>query len=536
MQEFMCKVARGHLTDYLEAVGMLFLIAGVIYAAMGASCYEPVITSTITSWESGRQSTSRPDFMVTLRANDRYARPGERATRDLGGVGDPGTTQVSYRWTPPWGATNVSFGPGSEPEPGGPPYVWLNRDPSQEIHIEYDQPSLPAGESTMLATDTALAEWDGHSSATSYTTLISNERHQQAALPAPAVPPARDHPSDVADLWKVDLWIDPKDVTMTTSMCQDWFSLLQSDDAFLAMRVPVSPTTAITEGYPLPIVSGGPYSNTMQLFSYDPFGPVITTPVELRPERHTFLESSLPAAPGEHWMALGLVSETVTCPGDLSPDRWAFKMQGYLDLTHQPNNCEGCVLPLYYCYEGQEAPLVLAAARSALGGDVVAYPGWGITCLGPQAGPLTEDSEWGLGGGAPVWVTPTQSITVQHYLHVDVGSGPMTFTLDHASTLGVGWNFYDGDWGGPDPGTPLALPVVVADGEWRPFWMVSDPVPTDTAAGTHSLVVTATSTAAPFDSFWAADSIWVGGWVPPGSISLTPWLYLPLVMRTYGPG
>lgn len=388
----------------------------------------------------------------------------------------------------------------------------------------------------MLATDTALAEWDGQSSATSYTALITNEKSRLAPAPPPAVVPARDHPSDVADLWKVGQWIDPRGVTMTTAMCQDWFALLQSDDAFLALRAPVSPTADL-EGYPLPVVFGDPYSNTLQLISYDTFPPVpvITVPVELRPERHTFLESKLPSAPGEHWVALGLVSETVTCPGSaLAAGDWEFKAQGTLDLTHQPHNCEGCVLPFYYCYEGQEAPLLSTALRGALGGDVTSYQGWGITCIGPYAAPLLHDSEWSFGGASSAWVTPTQTITLGHYIHLNITSVPMTFTLDYTSSLDVEWSIYGGDWSGPDLGDPITPPIPVTPGDYKYFWMISDAVPTDTVAGAHSLVVTVTSVVSPTDSLWAADAIWVGKWVaPPPGPGGDYRLYLPLVLKSY---
>jgi hypothetical protein len=529
------KAYRGQMGAYAQVLAVLLLLAAGFYAALfttGAACYDPILTNHITSWDSQRRANWSPDFRVRLQANARQARPGERATRTLGGEGDPLTTKVSYSWSPPWGATNLSYDPA--PDDPGPPPVWLDRAPTQQINISYDQPSLPAGETTMLATDTALAEWDGYSSGTSFTTLITNEPSQPNVPPSLAATSARTNAAATAELWEVSRWVDQPGITMTTDLCQDWFTLLQDDDAFLALRAPVSPTAALTESYPLPIVFGGEYSNTLQLLSYSPFGPVITVPVELRPERHTFLETELPSAPGEHWMALGLISDTVTCPGyDLAADGWSFLVQGYLDMTHQPDNCEGCVLLTYYCYEGQEAPLVKAASR-VLGAsaDVTSYQGWGITCVGPQAAPLLHEHAWHLGGASSAWVTPTMTITFHHHIELDPSSDPMTFTLDYTDTLGVGWSIYGGDWAGPDTGDPITPAVAVPSGGWQHLWMISDPVPGDTAAGAYTLVITATSVVSPTDSLWAVDAIWVGDWVAPPTTGYDRYVYLPLVVRS----
>jgi len=91
MDQFIRKTIRGPVGPYLEALGMLLLIVAVFYAALlTTGCYEPVVTSTITSWESQRRSSQRPDFRVRLEANARQAAPGAPATRTLGGDRGPG--------------------------------------------------------------------------------------------------------------------------------------------------------------------------------------------------------------------------------------------------------------------------------------------------------------------------------------------------------------------------------------------------------------------------------------------------------------
>jgi hypothetical protein len=236
-------------------------------------------------------------------------------------------------------------------------------------------------------------------------------------------------------------------------------------------------------------------------------------------------------------MALGPVSDTVTCPGyELAADRWSFKWQNYLDMTHQPENCEGCMLPIYYCYEGQKAPSALAAVHSMLvaGANATSYQGWNITCVGPQAVPLRHEPTWELGGAASVWVTPTLPITIHHYILLDFESDPMTFTFDYTDTLGVEWSIYGGDWSEPDLDTPVTLPITATGENPQHLWMISEPVPTDAAAGAHTLTITATSITSPADSLWTTDTIWVGDWVaPPPLPEYSFYIHLPLVLKSY---
>ncbi len=548
MFEFIRRALRGEAGAYIQALVVSLLLAGLVYTVVfntGCSDEEEEPVPIRTCPETDRLSRTRSDFQVRLQANAPQARPGERATRTLKGQGDPGTSKVTYSWTPPAGATNLSFNPA--PDVDGPPALWLDLSPDKEINISYNQPSLPPGERASLAIDVAVAEWDGQSSITSFTTLITNESLRVTAPRSRATLAPRS-PAAEAELWEIRQWTDQGGITLTTDLCRDWFDLLQSDDTFLALRAPVSPTTNITEGYPLPIVFGGSYSNTLQLFDYDTFSPVISAPVEVRPERFGFLENSLPSAPGEHWLALGLTSEPIICPAglEIGPDRWGFKAIGYLDLAHQVDSCQGCVLPVYYCYEGQEAPsipgtkggTVAAAVAQVLARTlgVTSYQGEGITCFGPQAVPLKDDApQWQLGGATAVWVTPTQTITLYHSIHLDYNTDPMTFTLDHAGTLGVEWHLYDGDSIDPDLDAPLTLPITATREEPRYLWFISEPIPGQTASGAHTFFITATSTMAPYESLWTSDQVWVGGWVIP-PLEPSPGhryrVYLPLVIKS----
>ncbi|MBM3134277.1 MAG: hypothetical protein FJZ89_03115 [Chloroflexi bacterium] len=351
--------------------------------------------------------------------------------------------------------------------------------------------------------------------------------------------PARGYAEATIELWQAGMTIAPEGITLTTSLCEEWRTFAQSDDFFLAVRVPVSPTVSITESQPLPLISGGTYSNTMQLVG--PSVRVITTPLELRPERLTFLANELPAAPGETWMAMGPVSDTTTYPAglELPPNRWALQTRFYLDLTHQPNNCVGCTLPLYYCYEGQDPPSpFFTDLYRALDRHITpyqgSYQGLGITCLGPHPLHLLDWAIplWELGEASLAMITPTQVISFPHYLG-NWTDQPMTVTLAYTVPLPVAWGLYE-DAGGTTPITP-PIPLPMYRG--KEFWLISEPVPTTTVDGPYTLIITATDVTSPTNSRWTSDLIWVGDWVAPplppsGTATPTP---TPLATATATP-
>jgi hypothetical protein len=547
MIAFFRKLLRGQSGPYLQALTILLVLAAVVYYIVittGASCYEPY-PQQITSPQSRQSQGQRTDAQARLQANAQQARPGERATRILSCNGDPGTTQVSYRWTPPYGATNISYNP--QPDDAGPPPIWLDRDPSEQINISYNQPPLPLGESTMLATDTATMEWDGHSSATSYTTLVTNEPSQAFNIPPEptshkALPSDQVSETDQIDLWEVGEWVDPRGITMTQSVCQDWVDFFESEDTFIAFRAPVSPTLAVTESYPLPIVQGSEFSNTMKLIGYGfPQTRVFTAPLTLQPERFQFLENALPSAEGEHWMALSMAPGYADCPPGLNlpADGWSFLGLGLLDMNHMPDNCEGCILPKYFCYQGDNPPPIFTglsgAALQALVGSLIpgAYQGEGITCI--ESGPMSlldDQFNWWLGGSSSTWITPTQTITLHHEIY-NFTQSIMTYTLSYSSSLDVNWELYDGDWDEPDLNKPLEGPFVVSNIPQN-IWFISDPVPLGTEAGPYYLYLRAESVDDPSDIRKTSDYFWIGDWVVPPSEKPPDegWeIFLPLVVR-----
>ncbi len=333
------------------------------------------------------------------------------------------------------------------------------------------------------------------------------------------------------EAWDVNYWLDPNVITMTTDLCQEWRTKLLSDKFFIAARMPMS-TTTITGSYRLPFVFGSPYSQTLKFNMWTPFTTFLTATLEYRPERHTFLANELPSAAGKHWAALGVGAvEPSSCPTGLNvaPGKWEIYANLLLDLHDQPDACEGCTAQFFYCYQGQESPLAglgQHALAQSLGLD--SYQGEGITCVGPTPIHLnTVGSRYlHLGGAAVAVITPTLPITLQEY--IEAPFYPIALTMDYTSTMD-GWHFYRGDWNSPDLNAPITANTKIVLTSVSPIWAVNHPVPADTPAGPHSLVITVSSATSPSLTSWDAVVLWAGEWVaPPGGQTR---VYLPFMMK-----
>ena len=360
------------------------------------------------------------------------------------------------------------------------------------------------------------------------------ESAESAALLAAQERPAANPLTPQVDyyLWQTSQWYLMEGMTMTTELCQDWVGFWQSDEVFLAARTP----------YTQPVVFRGAYSPTLILLDERgyPATQVLTIPLEYRPERLAFLESELPPAPGEHWLALGgVTSPTITCPSipDLGSGEWEFLLDITYDFGGGQGVGEGNVLPQYYCYQGQAPPFFVTQLSRALGRDgaVTSYQGEGVTAVGPDHLTLLDDFDWALGGDLAGVVTPTLSITLSHHIgNWGHPLSPITFTLEYTSTLGDVWGIYSGTAEGADiPLVEISGPFRVDD--WsRYFWLIAE-VPSTTADGPYNLFVTATVTDTqgilPATASHSS-LIWVGEWVaPPRGMPYR--VYLPLVLRHF---
>jgi hypothetical protein len=447
-------------------------------------------------------------------------------------VGPPFPPTAKMIWHPPERATNFKF-VDPEPEPGGPPFVWnLPVDPvsgsTPFCTVFYNDGSSPLDEVhtfTMQSGGQETTKSITYSLPDLSASPVQSTQRLAASAPHPAL-------QDDYYLWMNILWIRPEGSALTTSLCQGYADLLQSESTFFALRFPVQPPTlAYTEPYTLPVVFRGSYSPTLSLVQLGPYSEIFAASLEYRPQYHTFAENELPATPGERWLALGVASTpTITCPQglDVASGDWLFEPRFYLDFGGVQDTCADCVLPLYYCYKGQELPVSLAQLR----GDVTSYQGWGITCLGPHPLRLETPSPttppFVLGGRHAAYITATQTISFSHHV-MNRGSVPVTVTLDYTSELGLNWGIYE-DAAGQ---VPLVGPVALATGgpeRIRYFWMIAD-VPEGTPSGAESLIITAADTSSPALSTWTSDVLWVGDWVEPPPPPMPYKLYLPLVLR-----
>jgi hypothetical protein len=432
-------------------------------------------------------------------------------------------------------------------------YLKVNQDTgvSESLTVEYWE-RIPPDWTTIGDTFTAISPWDvdgPDESSTSVTHQIGGTGGAAAWVP-PAPPeldlrtPSGNTDAPQADyyLWQTRLWFFQPETTMTTELCQDWVDFLQADTTFAALRFPVQPPTlTYTEPYTLPVSFAREHSPTLALKDSRifPFTDLFTVSLEYKPRHFTFLENELPAAPGEHWLALGVVpSPTLTCPAglNLGPDDWLSIAEIWLDLGGGKDAYADSLLPLYYCYEGEESPFATTLASWLLDGDlsVTSYQGWGITCLGPHPFRLLD---WALPDPSPPFelhgsnfarIQPSQAVSLSHRLR-NLGVDPVTVNLEYASEAGLTWEIYSGTEDGPD--MPLTGPLMLPDPE-RYIWLVTT-VPGGAASGPETVVVTATDTTAPAQSSWTSNLLWIGDWVAPPPQPWTPRyeIYLPVIIR-----
>jgi hypothetical protein len=354
------------------------------------------------------------------------------------------------------------------------------------------------------------------------------------------VVPQADEPIDA---WNVTTWIDPSGITLTTELCQDLVDTARRDEFFFATRVPLAPAEPGSIDRPLPHIFDSPYSQTVKLIDARyPITDILTGTLGYRTERFSFLANELPSAPDETWMALGLRDTgPVTCPAglNLAPGNWGIVAETLLNLSRQPNNCEGCTLRTYYCYEGTNSPLdyVTNQAVRALAAqaemEATSYQGENVTCIGPQLMHLTEQKGLNL-IGAPhsAVITPTQPVSLSTGL-LNEHTGPLTVTVDHSTSLSTSWQIYTGTYDAPDSVAPLLTPdqeLVLQRHTPSYLWFLND-VPTETQAGAQSLLITVTVVTSPALSTSHNVLLWSGEWVPPTGAVLDQNVYLPLILR-----
>jgi hypothetical protein len=466
------------------------------------------------------------------------AAPGQQVWRILGidVTGGVPPSRVTYTWTPPDGASDYTF-PGRQPEPGWDPAhpVFIFRDvpPAELIPVQLTLPAASPTGGDRLA-ESLIARPDVGLATTAYylTTLAAEaalQTNQAGAAPlGPPLAAAASSPAGPAapvDTWFVRRWYS-RDIPVSSSECQQAVDLLQSDAAFVAIQLPERPHAAGVSTL-LPI-----YRNPrLELVDYDGALDVVGE-ATFRTDLFTFAANELPAAPGKVWTTLGASpTPTLTCPAGLTTSAWELHLEFQLDLSYVPDNCRGCALDVFLCYEGQELPgsrLAKYVARQQVNrtleklvrsadaqAGVRDYRDWGITCAGPLPLQLIDDptwSNWYLVGASVQAITPTLPITLSHTLEGDVPNPPQLVDLQYSSNLAAGWRWSDG--------TRIITPPISYANRPMDIFLVGR-APADTPDGLYTTQITASLRSQPADYRLATDLIWVGDWVPP-PLGVTP--------------
>lgn len=553
----------------------------VLLSLVLSACKDPFAQLYMRLFISPYQTKFDPEAFETLKGFtastwtlEQTVEPGQSCFRTLAGLlaDKEGSTitQVQYRWTPPEGVkpTDIKFigrQPDRRLEDGT--YVFDNVPVDEdgyfeEVKAEFPAPSLPPGKTRLEMVDTLQVvspSLEKETDTTHQVVIALDVQARPAHVSStastwlPASPTQTAGPSTEADdyyVWALPFHFSDQE-PLTTSRCQEWMDVLQSDSSFIALRFPdLPPTSTYTASSDMPVVFHAAYFPTLRLVQKgtwpQPDTVVFTTSLDYKPAHFTFLENELPAAEHERWLALGVVSTpTVTCPAELALDsgEWEFVFDVWLDFGGAKDACLECVLPFYYCYEGQATPSATGLGRlmQDVGLTGTAYQSWNRTCLGPQPLRLVDwdapvdnmSPPFVLEGMNTAHVSPTQTISLSHYISNE-GFESVTVTLDYSSTLGLPWGIYSGTEEGPDfPLIEISQPLTL--GAWsastRYLWMIAE-VPTGTQ-GAETLVLTATDVTSPTQFAWASDLVWIGEWIapPPSPFEQSHRIYLPLVLR-----
>ncbi len=468
------------------------------------------------------------------------AAPGGRVWRWLGVDVTSGAppSQVTYTWRPPEGASDYTFTE-RQPEPGWDPaqpvFVFRDVPPNEHIPVQLTLPAANPYGGDRLA-ESLIAQPNAGLATTAYylTTLAAGVAAQLDDAGAAALwsPPAAAEtspagPAAPVDMWTVQRWYS-RDITVSSSECQQAVDLLQSDAAFVALQLPERPHLDHTSTL-LPIYR----SPKIELMNPTDGTLYVTGEAAFRPARFTFAANELPAAAEKVWATLGVATTpTLTCPAGLATSNWELHLDFQLDLSYVADNCRGCTLDVFLCYEGQELPgsrltkyvtrqqanrtLEKLVRTTDAQAGVRDYRDWGITCAGPLPLQMIDDpgwSNWYLVGASAQAITPTWPITLSHTIEGGVPSPPQLIDLAFSSNLAAGWRWSDG--------AQFITPPISYDGAIPQTIYLVGQAPADAPAGMYSTQITASLRSQPADRRLATDLIWVGDWVAP-PLGVTP--------------
>jgi len=502
-----------------------------VYAAYLRSLNENLAQAAAPDTTAEIQGTTETTATFKSAGSPNLAASSLRHSRVLGvDVTGAAPSAVTYIWRPPEGASDFIFTQ-RQPEPGWDParpvFTFHNVPPTEQIPVSFILPSAsPYGGDRVV--ESLIAQPSAGSATTAYylTTLSAAAAAQPDDADRASTPPTISRtettsagPAADVNMWAVQRWYS-REITVNSQGCQQAVDLLQSDAAFVAIQLPERPHSA-NESTLLPIYR----SPKLELTDYD--GALdVTGEATFRTDRFTFAANELPQAAGKIWVTLGVApTPALTCPAGLATSNWEIYLDLQLDLSYAPNNCNGCTLDVFLCYEGQELPgsrlakyvtrqqvnrtLEQLARTNGAQAGVRNYQDWGITCAGPLPLQLIDDptwSNWYLAGASAQAITPTLPITLSHILEGSVPNPPQLVDLRFSSDLDAGWRWSDG--------TKIITPPISFSSGLLNLYLVGQ-APADTPDGLYSTQITATLRNRPSDYRLVTDLIWVGDWVPP---------------------
>jgi len=431
-------------------------------------------------------------------------KPGDQVERVIGlkGVFNGGT--VTY--APPWGAMDLQI-EGTQPDAGGPPFVFHVSSAGEIATIRYTLPPLRLGQSQTQVFDILTAENAAGDFNAAF--LATTLNHTGVAVAA-AQDSAQGQAVAASRRYDIRQYQEDSTLQFSASMCSRWLSDIQSGMTFKAVLVPLAP---VVDGESADAGIGFPGSEppTWSLLdlSTQPETIVMSAPAVYDAALSSRLNDSLPHAANQTWVVWALPpNQTLTCPGDLNlaAGSWTMLSRYSVSIVGDPQPLES-----YTCYQGDNPPAYSSfTAQAAM---TVAYHQDGITCLGPEQIELARPADFEVTTGYAQVFTPPGNVYFGHF--VNPLSGPVEIDLTFDSDLALNWGFYNGNNAETRPvfASPIVSPLTVS--KYKSIWIAAQ-VPAGTPTGPYRVSVTFTSTVDPSQTFTVTDLLWVGEWTAPG--------------------
>ncbi len=488
---------------------------------------QPPTTTHSSAWTSST-TIIKPDMDPNItNTGSLNPAPGSQAERKLSWSGNQPDRLTYY---PPPGASNLTFpDPAKQPLAGGPPYFFIN--PSKDIPVRFNFPAMTEGKTSWTVDETLQStNATGAQSVTLETSLGSPAAVEKTPINRTDAQTARNQPVlGAPNALAMQRWYWVENVTMDTGLCQQIVDWLQSNSAFVALRTPVTFPTADPAYYQSPVLLVPGNQARLQLTdkTQSVMNPI---PLELRPERMTFVQNRLPSVVGERWVTVGVAqSPKAFCPADLNLSAWEFFLNLPLDLFGNTGD-----VPLYFCQEGQNPPPIgqmvqKVRGRKSLAATSGAIQADGITCIGPQPHSLATTFTIKFGNPAIAWgIKPPKEVKIFHELYASSYPISLNFSID-SQISGANWKLYWGDETAPDTSSPIGPSATIPN--WLNFiWLVGT-VPEGTPAGSYNVVVSAEKVGDPAVKSSVTDLIWADIWVAPPLPGGMTYNYLPLILQ-----